>query len=351
MTYLLWDLLFKYLTNLAIISKTPVMKTLTNNKYYINSRFLFIILLSVIFLSAGIRNHAQKRPEFEKNIFVDSAGTTFVHEKMPIYTFLVPDSDPETKHSIPSPSDHANPLYLDGHGNHYIIHHDPKTGEKTRHKIFADGMPPKSKIEITEGLKIQYENRYYCQDSVIIKINAADNHSGVNKSYYSINNNEFKSYKTPITVNKTEKNKKVSFFSVDNVGNAETPNTASLIFEVDDIIELEKIYFALDCAQLNADAQEQLDKLANSLKNFPEIRIELRSHTDARGSSNYNKILSERRAEATKKYLISKGISPDRLEATGFGDSEIINHCHEGVECTEEEHRENRRTEFRIIPF
>ncbi len=309
------------------------------------------LLLCVIFLLGGNINYAQKIPKFEKNIFVDNAGNTFVHEKMPLYTFFVPESDQQAKHQIPSPSDHANPMYLDGHGKHYIIHHDTKTGKKTRHKIFADGLPPESRLKVTKGLITQFEERFYCKEAALIEIHATDDHSGINKSFLSIDNNEYKKYEKPLIMDKEEGIVKISYFSLDNVGNAEKPNMAYLIFDPDDTFELENIYFALDCHQINASAREQLDILASSLKNFPEIRIELRSHTDVRGTSNYNKLLSERRAEATKRHLISKGVSPDRLETKGLGDSEIINHCHEGVECTEKEHRKNRRTEFRIIPF
>ncbi len=302
-------------------------------------------------LGAGFQNYAQKIPEFEKSIFIDSAGNTYVNKKMPVYISIVTDSQPDTNHTIPSPSEHANPMYFDSHGKQYMVHLDPETGKKTRYKIFADGQPPESELNLKKGLKLQFEERFYCEELVIIEIHANDNNSGAKKSFYSIDGEEYIKYKDPVVVKKEEKIEKISFFSIDNVGNVEKPNIANFIFDLDNVIDLENIYFALDSDRLNADAQEQLDELANSLKNFPEISIELRSHTDVRGSSDYNKLLSERRAQSTKRYLMSKGISADRLEAKGFGDTKIINHCLEGVECTEEEHRENRRTEFRIIPF
>ncbi|MFN7830715.1 MAG: DUF1573 domain-containing protein, partial [Bacteroidota bacterium] len=81
----------------------------------------------------------------------------------------------------------------------------------------------------------------------------------------------------------------------------------------------------------------------------PEMKIELSSHTDARGNDAYNEDLSQRRAESAKRWLVSKGIKDDRIVAKGYGEKVLLNKCANGVECTEEEHQENRRTEFKII--
>ncbi len=315
-----------------------------------NFLFLYRALLYFVLLCFSTQSFTQQIVESEKTFFVDSAGNVFINEKMPVYLFLTPESDPQAKHLLSSPSQHANPMYLDGHGEHFIIHHDPETGKKIRHKVFADGSPPVSKLEITKGLILHFENRFYCEESVIVEIQATDEYSGVNNTFYTIDNSEYKLYETPLIFEK-EEFEQITFFSVDNVGNAEKPNKANFIFNLDDVIELENIYFAFDCDRLNADARKQLDELAASLKEFPEIRIELRSHTDAQGSSAYNQRLSERRAKSTRNYLVNKGIAPNRLVAKGIGDSKIINHCHKGVECTDEEHLVNRRTEFRFIPF
>ena len=81
--------------------------------------------------------------------------------------------------------------------------------------------------------------------------------------------------------------------------------------------------------------------------------IELRSHTDCRATAAYNLKLSQNRANAAVAYLISRGISPSRMTAKGYGESELKNDCScEGAvksTCTEEEHQKNRRTEFKII--
>jgi outer membrane protein OmpA-like peptidoglycan-associated protein len=75
----------------------------------------------------------------------------------------------------------------------------------------------------------------------------------------------------------------------------------------------------------------------------------LGSHTDAQGSDKYNERLSQRRAQSAVDWLIGRGIESDRLVAVGYGESQILNHCVNGVSCTDDEHRFNRRTEFKII--
>jgi hypothetical protein len=77
--------------------------------------------------------------------------------------------------------------------------------------------------------------------------------------------------------------------------------------------------------------------------------IELSSHTDSRGITNYNEDLSQKRAESAKNWLTERGVVPDRIKAVGYGESQILNACKNGVRCTEEEHRFNRRTQFKII--
>jgi len=77
--------------------------------------------------------------------------------------------------------------------------------------------------------------------------------------------------------------------------------------------------------------------------------IELSSHTDSQGRDGYNKGLSARRAASAKKWLVNKGINPDRIETVGYGEKFILNQCVNGVQCSDDEHRFNRRTEFKII--
>lgn len=110
---------------------------------------------------------------------------------------------------------------------------------------------------------------------------------------------------------------------------------------------LENIYYDLDKYDIRPDAAKELDKLVQILKDNPTIKIELGSHTDVRGSDLYNIRLSQRRAEAVINYLSIKGISKERLEAKGYGETELIIQNAKN----EEEHQVNRRTEFKVIEF
>ncbi|WP_083919404.1 OmpA family protein [Pontibacter roseus] len=114
-------------------------------------------------------------------------------------------------------------------------------------------------------------------------------------------------------------------------------------------IVLENIFYDLDKHDIRPDAALELDKLVRILKDNPGIRIELSSHTDSRQTQQYNQSLSERRAKAAVNYLISKGIDRKRLVAKGYGETQLRNKCGDNVDCSEEEHQVNRRTEFKII--
>ncbi len=110
-------------------------------------------------------------------------------------------------------------------------------------------------------------------------------------------------------------------------------------------VVLENIYYDLDKSDIRSDAALELNKLVQILKDNPQIRIELSSHTDARASDTYNDLLSQRRAESAVQYLISQGIAASRMEARGYGKRQLLI---ENAQ-TEEEHQVNRRTEFKVI--
>ncbi|NBB88768.1 MAG: OmpA family protein [Bacteroidetes bacterium] len=110
------------------------------------------------------------------------------------------------------------------------------------------------------------------------------------------------------------------------------------------------ILWDFNSAVLNAEAKTVVDENVLSLmKQKKNITVELSSHTDSRGSDEYNRSLSQRRADAIKNYLISKGISASRLVSKGYGETRLINRCGNGVECSDEMHQQNRRTEYRVI--
>ncbi len=116
-------------------------------------------------------------------------------------------------------------------------------------------------------------------------------------------------------------------------------------------IVLENIYYDFDKWFIRPDAAIELNKLLKILVDNPEIKIELGSHTDCRGSDRYNEVLSQKRAESAVNYIISMGIDKERITAKGYGEKMLINNCSDGVECTEEDHQLNRRTEFKVTGF
>lgn len=121
------------------------------------------------------------------------------------------------------------------------------------------------------------------------------------------------------------------------------------LYGVGDVFQLKNIYYDLDKFFIRADAARELDHVLAILKEYPKMKIELRSHTDARATDAYNMRLSENRARAAMDYLVTRGIQPARLAAKGYGESEIVNGCVDGVSCSEPEHQKNRRTEFKIL--
>ncbi len=119
--------------------------------------------------------------------------------------------------------------------------------------------------------------------------------------------------------------------------------------EKDKVYKLDNIYYDYNSANLRDSSKAVLDGLFELLTNNPSIVIELSSHTDSRGGADYNKTLSQERAESCVKYLIEKGIDPKRLVAVGYGEDKLLNECGDKSKCTEEQHQVNRRTEFKVL--
>ncbi|WP_232424951.1 OmpA family protein [Algoriphagus resistens] len=107
------------------------------------------------------------------------------------------------------------------------------------------------------------------------------------------------------------------------------------------------IYFDFDKAMLRSVHKKELERTAIMLKRMPNLMLYIEGHTDQRGSEEYNKPLSERRADVVKKYLIERGIEESRMDETWFGETKPINDCNE-ISCTEAMHQLNRRTELRV---
>jgi outer membrane protein OmpA-like peptidoglycan-associated protein len=140
---------------------------------------------------------------------------------------------------------------------------------------------------------------------------------------------------------------------VDNLTEKNTAGTLGANIQLKKIqmnqaIKIENIYYDYAKSDIRADAAKELDKLANILKDNPQLLIEIGSHTDARGGANENMTLSQARAEAAAGYIVSKGVAATRIRAKGHGETQLVNGCTDAVQCSEEEHQRNRRTEFTV---
>lgn len=160
------------------------------------------------------------------------------------------------------------------------------------------------------------------------------------KYFITLTHPDFETYEGPITFNGKETN---LVFKL--------KKKALELSEVDlaKILGIRIIYFDLDKHFVREDAALELQKIADIMKTYPQMNIDVRSHTDSRSAATYNQQLSQRRADATREWLIVQGIAPERLKSSGYGESKLVNGCADEIICTEEQHQENRRSEFIII--
>lgn len=122
-----------------------------------------------------------------------------------------------------------------------------------------------------------------------------------------------------------------------------------MMIKAGDVVTLDNINYDSGKWEVKPEAARELNKLIATMQKYPSLNIEIGSHTDSQGDAKFNQFLSERRAKAALNYLASKGISRNRMQAKGYGESQLLNNCKDGVLCTEEEHQRNRRTEFKVL--
>jgi len=109
------------------------------------------------------------------------------------------------------------------------------------------------------------------------------------------------------------------------------------------------VYFAFDSSYLDARAKEILDSVAELMINNSDYNFQIGGHADSRGSHRYNQWLSERRAKRTVEYLLNKGVKLNQLTYNAYGESQLVNECVDGVPCTENQHRNNRRSQIMVL--
>lgn len=116
-----------------------------------------------------------------------------------------------------------------------------------------------------------------------------------------------------------------------------------------EMLNVKSIHFELNKADIKEESIQELDKVIRLMKKYPNLEIEFGAHTDSRGGDEYNLDLTGRRAKATVDYLVSKGVDFMRITGKGYGETELLNKCANGVKCTDLEHSINKRTEFVVI--
>lgn len=162
------------------------------------------------------------------------------------------------------------------------------------------------------------------------------------KYYVRASKVDYETKEIPITVNKSSGNTSLPIQLEKRI------KPIAIGTDLAKVLEIPIIYFDLDKATIKKESAFQLEKIVEILNQYPDLKLDIRSHTDSRQTAKYNEILSDKRAKSTIKWLVEKGIDPSRLTGKGYGETELVNQCADGVKCSEEEHQLNRRSEFII---
>lgn len=229
------------------------------------------------------------------------------------------------------------------------------------------------KREFKKGQTLQKELKYTDKNFILkgktVRCNTTSSLSDVSVILRSldatIQKNSITNENGEYTFNLNEKTsftiygKKDSYFSQTETINTENFDRNTTLFvkleicmeQVDcgKAIKLNNIQYDTDKYAVKKEGKVELNRLVQFLNDNPEIKVELSSHTDSRGQNTYNQTLSQNRANSVVDYIVSQGIKRSRLTANGYGESQLLNECADGVDCTEEQHQVNRRTEMKVI--
>ena len=113
-------------------------------------------------------------------------------------------------------------------------------------------------------------------------------------------------------------------------------------------LDLQPIYFNYGKYRIRKDAEVELAKILEAMKEYPQLKIHIESHTDSRSSDEFNMKLSQKRAWTTRQWLIERGIDQNRLTYKGYGETQLLNECSNGIKCSDDQHQLNRRSMFII---
>ncbi len=273
-----------------------------------------------------------------QSVFTDSEGR-FQTQKLDVnksYSFLIEDS--ENKY------EYVNKLYLadsrrriykeiarrkDGKFHYNLLNIDKcMLGDNTYEETDMLGFKAKDKLNFIDT-SVTSANQYSLKpDSMgLSKVN---------------DDKKIETSNVSVVSEKTETKQKA--ITIDNLQAQIEKNSEA----INGVVVAENLNYGRGKYKINDEISEKLDKLVLILSSNPNTKIDINSHTDATSSDVFNKSLSEKRANEVLNYFISKGISRKRLKAKGFGETQLLNHCKNGVICDDSLHYINRRTEFKF---
>ncbi len=241
----------------------------------------------------------------------------------------------------------------------FYIEEDNKTGFISSNRNVMDNLYEFHKndpVFTLSGTATHKRDKSPFEGVAIILIDETNEDMKLKQTIYTDKNGQYKfklKMNSDYVVSDSKENYFTQSFILSTKGEKYSKNFV-VDFELDEIIiekpiVLNNIYYDFDKWNIRPDAAKELDKLVKLLNDNPTIHIEMGSHTDSRAGDRYNLILSEKRAKATVDYLVFRGINQARLKYKGYGESMLVNRCNNNVHCSEEEHQENRRTEFKVI--
>lgn len=257
---------------------------------------------------------------------------------------------------INSPKDDFAYIINESSGKGYISSN--REGGKGDDDIYSFVIPD-CKYDVTGTVIDKKTNEILANTNIILK----DENNNVLESLKSDNSGKFKlslSCKVQTYIVEAQKEKyedDFTDFTVETKNGKDLklklalePSAAKIGTDLALLLNLNPIYFDYDKSFIRPDAEIELAKVIKYMKEYPSVKIDVRSHTDSRGRDTYNLSLSQRRNKSTIEYIINEGgISADRVSGKGYGETRLTNRCSNGVKCSKSEHQANRRSEFIVV--
>mgnify|MGYP005990379865 CR=1 FL=1 len=223
--------------------------------------------------------------------------------------------------------------------------------------IYDDPMPV---VVCQQGIVGNVKSTYDSSPIAQAKVKLIDEHGEVVQETYSSKDGHYEFEALPCTIKKYIVNVTKEDFKPDNKHVISSSSSSKVLsvntkikpLIVGDQIVINPIYFDYSKSNIREDAQYELEDIVTVLNNHPEMIIRIESHTDSRGRKDYNRWLSDKRAKATKQYIVSRGIKAERIaNAIGYGEDKLLNDCSDAKakKCTDKEHQLNRRSYYYIV--